>query len=170
MRPPSTIRTSRVLPDQLVGVIDLDLFVLSADGTETRLTRGRGWGTGSISPDGPKVIYDANLPGEKWQSGIYVVGADGGSPRLLLASGPRNYPDGTFTTAVASPTFSPDGTQIAYVDGMGDVGQHSPSHERGRERRPGAVRRRSSRVRQSRLVLGRLTPCIQRHGGGGRRS
>jgi Tol biopolymer transport system component len=101
---------------------DLDLFVLNADGTETRLAPGEFTWTASFSPDGSKVTYGANLPGEKWQSGIYVVDADGSSPRLLLASGPRRYPDGTYTTAVGSPTFSPDGTQIAYVDGMGDWG------------------------------------------------
>jgi WD40 repeat protein len=107
-------------------VIDLDLFVLSADGTETRLTRGRDWGTGSISPDGSKVIYDVTTgpanEGEEWQSGIYVVEADGGEPRLLLASGLQDYPDGTFRTALFRPTFSPDGTQIAYIDGMRDWG------------------------------------------------
>jgi Tol biopolymer transport system component len=104
-------------------IIDFDLFVLSADGGSTRLTRGHEWGiTGSISPDGSKVIYDAKLPGEDWRSGIYVVEADGGEPRLLLASGLQDYPDGTFRTALFRPTFSPDGTQIAYIDGMGDWG------------------------------------------------
>lgn len=101
---------------------DLDLFVLNADGTETRLAPGDSTWTASFSPDGSKVTYSAHLPGEKWQSGIYVVDAHGGSPRLLLASGPRNYPDDTYTTGVGSPTFSPDGTQIAYFDGMGDWG------------------------------------------------
>ena len=57
-----------------------------------------------------------------WQSAIYVVEADGGSRRLLLAAGPHNYPDGTFRTALSFQTFSPDGTQIAYFDGMGDWG------------------------------------------------
>jgi Tol biopolymer transport system component len=109
---------------------DRDLFVLNADGTETRLTRGLGWGTASISSDGSKVIYDvttwpseeASARGEEWQSGIYVMEADGGSRRLLLAAGPRDYSDGTFRTALSSQTFSPDGTQIAYFDGMGDWG------------------------------------------------
>jgi Tol biopolymer transport system component len=104
---------------------DLDLFVLSADGTETHLVKGLGWSAASFSPDGSKVIYDrtTHLGGHSpWQSGIYVVDADGGSPRLVLAAGPRDYPDGTFRTALFGPTFSPDGTQIAYFDGMGDWG------------------------------------------------
>jgi Tol biopolymer transport system component len=51
----------------------------------------------------------ADEPTPQSQSGIYVVDADGGSRRLLLASGD-------------APTFSPDGTQIAYFEGAGDSG------------------------------------------------
>jgi Tol biopolymer transport system component len=106
---------------------DLALYVLDADGTSTRLTGDQSWGTGSISPDGSKVIYAANLPGEKWRSGIYVVDADGGPHRLLLAAGERTYPDVngeavTYQTGLGQPMFSPDGTQSAYFDGMGDWG------------------------------------------------
>jgi YD repeat-containing protein len=65
----------------------------------------------------------ADEPTPQSQSGIYVVDADGGSRRLLLASGQRTWPDGsTFRTGVGGATFSPDGTQIAYFDGMGDWG------------------------------------------------
>ena len=51
----------------------------------------------------------ADEPTPQSQSGIYVVDADGGSRRLLLASGD-------------APTFSSDGTQIAYFEGAGDSG------------------------------------------------
>jgi Tol biopolymer transport system component len=127
----SKLLISREVPDATRDRFDdRDLFVLNADGTETRLTRGLDWGTASIVPDGSKVIFDvttwpseeASARGEEWQSGIYMVQADGGSRRLLLAAGPHNYPDGTFRTALSFQTFSPDGTHIAYFDGMGDWG------------------------------------------------
>ncbi len=103
-----------------------DLVVLNSDGTETLLVRGGmydGFSGGSFTPDGSKVIYGVTNwpPEEEWQSAIYVVEADGGSRRLVLAA-TRNYPDHTFRTALFCPTFSPDGAQIAYFDGMGDWG------------------------------------------------
>ena len=104
-----------------------DLVVLNSDGTETLLVRGGRYDLlsgGSFTPDGSKVIYGVTNwpPEEVWQSAIYVVEADGGSRRLLLAAGPHSYPDHTFRTALFCPTFSPDGAQIAYFDGMGDWG------------------------------------------------
>jgi hypothetical protein len=77
------------------------LFVLNADGTETRLVVHRPSGPfifpgGSFSPDGSKVVFAA--PG-----GMYTVDAEGGTPRILAERG-------------VNPTFSPDGTKIAYFD------------------------------------------------------
>jgi Tol biopolymer transport system component len=69
------------------------------------LTKYRDWITGSISPDGSQVVYAAGFDGH-----MYTVDTEGGEPRLLLASARLLY----------SPTFSPDGTQIAYFDGGGD--------------------------------------------------
>jgi Tol biopolymer transport system component len=112
------------------------LFVLNADGTETRLSVGHfikglvshviGGPTpdeagGSFSPDGSQVVYsdDTVRPasGGGWRrvlaSGIYVVQAEGGTPQLLHESA---------TETVSAPTFSPDGEQIAYFDGYGDMG------------------------------------------------
>jgi Tol biopolymer transport system component len=104
-----------------------DLVVLNSDGTETLLVHGGtydGFSGGSFTPDGSKVIYGVTNwpPDQEWRSGIYVVDADGGSPRVILAAGQRNFADGTFRTALFGPTLSPDGTQIAYFDGMGDWG------------------------------------------------
>ena len=89
------------------------LFVLNADGTETRVLTSNskvggeslGWVGfgGSFSPDGSQIVfatYDERV------GGIYTVDADGGTPRLVLAARPH---------AAASPAFSPDGTQIAYL-------------------------------------------------------
>jgi len=82
-----------------------DLFVLNADGTDTRLTNYRGEITGSISPDGSQVIYG-------FDGDMYAVDTEGGEPRFLLASA---------GWGLFYPTFSPDGAQIAYFDGGGDV-------------------------------------------------
>jgi hypothetical protein len=102
----SKLLIRRQVPDpKREPVADLDLFVLHADGTETRLTRYRDWITGSISPNGTQVVYVAGLGGH-----MYTVDSEGGEPRLLLGSARLLY----------NPTFSPDGTQIAYFDGGGD--------------------------------------------------
>jgi Tol biopolymer transport system component len=77
------------------------LFVLNADGTETRLVVPTGaryiFGNGSFSPDGSKVAFATS-------GHMYTVDADGGTPRIL---GQRPG---------VNPTFSPDGTKIVYFD------------------------------------------------------
>jgi hypothetical protein len=79
-----------------------NLFVLNADGTETRLTEGNAWITGgSFSPDGTKVLY-ATTWGVKLPR-ISVVDAAGGTPQVLLTG-----------NDLQAPTFSPDGSKIAY--------------------------------------------------------
>jgi dipeptidyl aminopeptidase/acylaminoacyl peptidase len=94
------------------------LFVLNADGTETRLVTNRlghqqlivGVGPGdlyaggSFSPDGSQVVFSTSR-------GIYTVDADGGTPRILNGDTPR-----ILREDVVNPTstFSPDGTKIAY--------------------------------------------------------
>jgi Tol biopolymer transport system component len=102
------------------GFFGKNLFMLNADGTETRLTKGDTWITGgSFSPDGSKVVY-ATIFGEP--SRIYVVNASGGAPQVLLTASRRWIPalGRTFRTELYLPTFSPDGSTIAYFDGMGD--------------------------------------------------
>jgi Tol biopolymer transport system component len=100
------------------------LFVLEADGTETRLTdhadpTGGSPTNGSFSPDGSQVVY-AGGPWER--SAIYTVSSDGDAPRLILRSARRvSFPDGHSALAFAyHPALSPDGTRIAYFDGMYD--------------------------------------------------
>ena len=111
-----------------------DLFVLSSDGTETRLTDPTEGvsGGGSFSPDGSSVVYagygkgdpDFGDEGADAPTSIYVVDAEGGSPEVLLTPGRRRYPDepGLIQTEVQEPKWSPDGSQIAYFDGNGDWG------------------------------------------------
>ncbi len=72
---------------------------------------------GSFSPDGSQVIYAS-------RSSIYVVDAHGGTPRVLRTASRRWFwftANGIRVQALAyNPTYSPDGTQIAYFDGSGD--------------------------------------------------
>jgi Tol biopolymer transport system component len=82
------------------------LFVMHADGSETQVGEQRGWIPGAtISPDGSRVVFAD-------YRALYSVDVDeGGPPEVLLERG---------EDAVYAPTFSPDGTQIAYVVGSGD--------------------------------------------------
>ena len=110
------------------------LFVLNADGTETFLatsekyragaSRSTGDVGGSFSPDGSQVIYAS-------KSSIYVVDAHGGTPRVLRTASRRWFDiQGLRVQALAyNPTYSPDGTQIAYFDGAGDGTADHPVHQ-----------------------------------------
>jgi Tol biopolymer transport system component len=91
------------------------LFILHADGSETQLNRDPMYfGGASISPDGTRVVYAVQaVPAD--ELGLYVVDVDGGPPVRL----PLPRAEGI----VIEPTFSPDGTQIAYVD-SGETENH----------------------------------------------
>jgi Tol biopolymer transport system component len=98
------------------------LFVLNADGSETTLTTGSYdyWVSGgSFSSDGSQVVYADT---ENRRSSIYIVDTLGGRPRVLLTGGRRWFPPARrrIRSWLSHPTFSPDGTQIAYFDHMLD--------------------------------------------------
>jgi hypothetical protein len=81
---------------------DRHLFILHADGTETQVIP-EPVGGAAISPDGSRVVFAAE------GDGLYVVDAEGGQPVRIADEG-------------ESPTFSPDGTQIAYLSESGQSG------------------------------------------------
>jgi hypothetical protein len=105
-----------------------NLFVLHADGAETQVTNqltgitrfpGSSRPSGAtISPDGSRVVYAGltTLEGLSCHHGaLFAVDADGGPAELLWES--RAADKGGI---VREPTFSPDGTQIAFADGYCD--------------------------------------------------
>jgi dipeptidyl aminopeptidase/acylaminoacyl peptidase len=89
------------------------LIILHADETKT-LLRGPllsdEWFDAAISPDGSLVAYAATSR-DGLTSKLYAIDVDSGRTTLLAE------PSGVM---VYQPTFSPDGTQIAYMDGGGD--------------------------------------------------
>jgi Tol biopolymer transport system component len=109
----------------------LRLVILNADGTETTGLPNAGLAVAgaSLSPDGSQVAY-TSWGEESRGAGIYVIGTDGSPPHLLRKGGRRQWYSrgersgavGWLPTGLLNPQFSPDGTKIAYFDGMGDWG------------------------------------------------
>jgi Tol biopolymer transport system component len=89
------------------------LSILHADGSETPVTTDAKFILGAtISPDGSHVVFSGETEGG-WA--LYAVDPEAGPVEVLLERE---------DSMVYEPTFSPDGTQIAYVDGGGDHAHH----------------------------------------------
>ena len=92
------------------GGSDPEIWTVSTNGGKaTRLTpTGQRAGWPSYSPDGSRIVFAANAPGEVKQS-LYIMNADGSNPQLLHACDP----------GCASPVWTPDGGQVVYtvIDG-----------------------------------------------------
>lgn len=82
------------------------LVVIDSDGGRTTVADTGAVGWGSLSPDGSTVVYQSGR-------GLMIVAASGGATARVLAEGDRR-------NGYWMPSWSPDGTQIAYVaDGPG---------------------------------------------------
>ena len=91
-----------------------DIFTIRADGTGlTQLTHSLladvepRW-----SPDGTQIAFMRSEAGTPWGYSLYVMNADGSSPKLLVRASSYDF---------AAPSWSPDGRQIAYSGGAAGV-------------------------------------------------
>ena len=113
-------------PDRqrLAFVRQPEIYVVNVDGSGLRRiwSQGSTWGPVDWSPDGSKIAFMACCGTDK---GIFVMNSDGSDVTRLVGhefAGPGC--DGPYFCGVESPTWSPDGQQIAFAffAGHGSVG------------------------------------------------
>ncbi len=107
---------------------DLEIFQVNPDGSGETLLTNNGFRDGSpaFSPDGSKIAFESqrdNVLGQPANTEIYVGDNDGdltGPDVKRLTFNTGKLTNGTLTGIAAtdfSPTWSPDGTQIAFHSG-----------------------------------------------------
>jgi Tol biopolymer transport system component len=108
---------SKILYQAGLADIGTDIYLANADGSgSARLTSGNGrlHSSPSWSPDGAKIAFESNLhqsillgftPVAEYE--LYIIDANGGNLKRLTF-------DGGVSSQVQKPTWSPDGTQIAF--------------------------------------------------------
>ena len=92
------------------------IFTIGLDGGEEReLVAGGTWP--DVGPDG-RLLYSAPVPGEPWYvQRLWVSEADGTGARDVT---PRGF------ASASEATWSPDGSQIAFVTAVGDPAADKP--------------------------------------------
>ncbi len=107
---------------------DLEIFDVNPDGSGERLLTNNGFrdSSPSYSPDGKKIAFESGrdrIPGQGDNTEIYVGNNDGnltGPDVRRLTFNRGVLPNGTLSALAAtdfSPTWSPDGTEIAFHSG-----------------------------------------------------
>lgn len=167
---------SQLLIGRFIPLEGTGLFLLNANGTETRVQQPTGlmlFGA-SLSPDGSQIAYARIRPSADY-SGIYVVASEGGSPRLIRPGRRQWYSDEKdyFPTGGVQSDVLARWEEDRVRRRHGRLGQRPARHERRRQPRSQRWRGPLRRPRAAPGLVARwVAPCLRhrsRHLGDGRR-